>query len=166
MTFIEHGTLGAFRATWRKGNPRALLETIINKNPKASENDIYKLFWTEIEDDKELLRAITGYWLDHNYRSLTRPISQPNNGQKPARAQRIMEAQQQLKERIVHETRVMLLDLIMPNEKKLSDCTGKECCQFGGWLQLVGHKVPATKTVGETLTEKQLQSLYRSAPKK
>jgi hypothetical protein len=164
MTFIEHGTLGAFRATWRKGNPRSLLETIINKNPKASENDIYKLFWTEIEDDKELLRAITGYWLDHNYRSLTRPILQPSG--EPTHAQRTIEARRQLKERIDYETRVMLLDLVMPNEKKLSDCTGKECCQFGGWLQLVGRKVPATKTVGETLTETQLQGLYRSAPKK
>jgi hypothetical protein len=29
MAYIEQGSLGAFRATWRKGNPRALLRTLI-----------------------------------------------------------------------------------------------------------------------------------------
>lgn len=159
------GTMGAYRQTWRKGNPRSLLQTIINKNPKADEKKIHQLFWEEIEDDKELLRACVEYWLDHNYRSIifasTAPTPEQIRRKQTERTEGVKAATNKLKERIEFETKRRLLDWIMPNERRLGDCTGKECRLFGGWLGEVGKKVPANSTVRQVLSEEQLQKLWK-----
>ena len=164
MTYIEEGTLGAFRQTWRKSNPRALLKTILEKNLKADANAIYKLFWDEIEDDKELLRAIVGYWLDHNYQSLRQASGPtPAPSAEPRQASAKAAVSERLRHRIHYETRVVLLDLIMPNDKRLAECTGAECGKFGGWLFQLSKKVPANKTVGNILSEDEVYKLWQHA---
>ena len=52
MTYIDQGTQGAFRQTWRKGNPRALLKTLLEKNPKADATAIYKYFGKKFRTTK------------------------------------------------------------------------------------------------------------------
>jgi hypothetical protein len=168
MTFIEQGTTGAYRQTWRKGNPRSLLETIITKNPRADERRLHELFWREIEDDKELLRACIEYWLDNNYHSLKREMSGlPKSTSKPAQVtvDAVSKTKAQIKKQIVHEARIMLLDLVMPNNKLLRNCTGRDCIKIGGWLGQLGKKVPATKTVAETLSEKEVYDIWDQATK-
>ena len=173
MTFIEHGTQGAFRQTWRKGNPRALLETIVQKNPKADDEKIYRLFWEEIQDDKEILQDIAGYWLDLTLRSLRRSDEPPANGksaspspssktERPAPAA----AATKLRERVVHETHVVLLNMIAPNGNRLGDCTGATCKTFGGFYAYIAKHVPANKTVQAVLDEDALQKLWRLAKSK
>jgi hypothetical protein len=39
----------------------------------------------------------------------------------------------------------MLLDVIMPNGKKLRDCTGYECREMGNWLMALGGSEPDTQ---------------------
>jgi hypothetical protein len=170
MTYIEQGTTGAFRATWRKGNPRSLLETIITKNPKASEEKIHDLFWHEIEDDKQLLQACVEYWLDNNYRSLIadkQPVAirmhtRPNKA--PDRA--ASDVSQKIQQRITREARAMLLELLMPNNKKLGDCTGAECITFASWMALLAKKVPASKTVASVLSEDDAWRFWEIAKKR
>ena len=165
MTYVEQGTQGAFRQTWRKGNPRSLLKTMMEKTPKADAAVIYRMFWDEIEDDKELLRNIVGYWLDHNYQSL-------RQASEPAPPPHMVETERQnaqtvvrerLHQRIRYETRIVLLDLIMPNDKRLGDCTGAECGRFGGWLFQLSKKVPANKTVSNILSEDEVYKLWQHA---
>jgi hypothetical protein len=159
------GTTGAFRSTWRKGNPRSLLQAIINKNPKADEPRIHELFWREVEDDKELLRSCVEYWCDHNYRSLIQSISTPAEIEKTARAraERAQTEASKIRARVVVEAKQLFFDWLMPNNKKLADCTGTECRQFGGWLSKVAKKVPAKSLVREVLTEQQLRKIWSAA---
>jgi hypothetical protein len=53
-----------------------------------------------------------------------------------------------------------LLNWMMPNGKKLGDCTGRECRKAGGWLTRVAAKVPPRKLVRDVLSDAQLQKLY------
>jgi hypothetical protein len=85
-----------------------------------------------------------------------------NNKKRSVRSEQISQAKDALKERIQHEAQIVLLQMIMPNQKKLYDCTGQDCKQMGGWLKAIGEKVPAKKTVGETLTEKQVRLLQQN----
>ena len=165
MTYVEEGTQGAFRQTWRKGNPRSLLKTIMEKNPNLNPGALYNIFWQEIEDDKEILRNIAGYWLDHNYQSL-KAAAEPQ--QKPTTSsssppEKEPSSGERLRRRIQYETRIILLELIMPNDKRLADCTGAECGKFGGWLFALSKKVPTNKTVGTTLTEDEVYQLWQQA---
>ena len=164
MTYIDQGMQGAFRQTWRKGNPRALLKTLLEKNPKADATAIYKMFWEEIQDDKDLVRDIVGYWLDHNYHSLKQaemPIKNKQAAQKQKAA-----AVEQLKERIHQESKIILLDLLMPNSKRLADCTGAECGRFNGWMAQLANTVPPNKTVGSVLSEDQIYQLWQKASRR
>jgi hypothetical protein len=161
------GRKGAYRATWRKDNPRSLLQTIMRKNPKADEKKIHQIFWEEVEDDKLLLRACVEYWLDNNYRSLVQalealPASPAElEKKKREREERIKSAAMKLSDRIEFEARRKLLEWIMPNDKKLGDCNRAECLRFGGWLDAVGMKVPPNSTVRQALSEDELQKIWK-----
>jgi hypothetical protein len=167
MTFVEQGTQGAFRQTWRKGNPRSLLKTMMEANPQADQREIYKLYWDEVNDDKELLRDIVGYWLDHNYLALVREtVSRaPSTSTIRSTSKTSTETStaSKLKDRIRYETKIVLLDLIMPNDKPLAHCTGAECSKFGGWLFQLSKTVPGNRTVGQTLSEDQVYQLWQKA---
>jgi hypothetical protein len=39
-----------------------------------------------------------------------------------------------------------LLDLVMPNGKRLRDCTGLECRETGEWLNRMGERLDALKS--------------------
>ena len=164
MSFIDQGTLGAYRQTWRKGNPRSILKTIIDANPKADAQAIYRLFWAAIEDDKELLQDITGYWLDHNLQSLMREAEPPTR--RRTKSPVATPSSTKLQDRIEHEVRIALLDLMMPNGKPLRDCTGNDCQNFNGWTSELSKRVPANNTVGSTLSEAEVYELWQAAAQK
>jgi hypothetical protein len=160
MEHIEIGSTGAFRATWRKGNPRSLLRTIINKHRNADESKIHDLFWREVQDDPGLLRACIEYWLDNNYRSVMAEKAAPLD----LRQQRAVERSKAIeKERgkIRHRVfNLVIMNLVMPNEKKVSECNKDDCLTIGGWMTAVGKKLPAGKTVGEHFDENALRELW------
>ena len=68
-----------------------------------------------------------------------------------------------LRDRIEREAQIILFDLIMPNGKKLPQCTGAECRTFGGWFTKLADKVPAKKKVGNVLSEGEVRKLYLAA---
>jgi hypothetical protein len=53
------------------------------------------------------------------------------------------------------------LELIMPNGKKLGQCTGTDCLRFGGWLSKVGEAVGPTRLVGDVFSENDLAKLAK-----
>ena len=154
------GILGAKRATWRQVNPRELLRRIIDNSPTDDDADWRDMFWSEIENDKDMLRAIADYWLDNNIRSLTTPTTAKTTDKMLA-AEAVSVAKTNVTQRVAEHIKIALLALVMPNEKLLGDCTGAECRQFGGWFVKIGKSVPAKATVREHLSETKLQKLWR-----
>ncbi len=57
------------------------------------------------------------------------------------------------------KAKVILLDMVQPNGKKLRDCTGIYCTQAGGWLTEVG-RIAGRGLVGKVLTEARLKKLH------
>jgi len=146
MPDINPGTLGAKRATWRAFNPRELLQRIVRNHPLDDEKIWREMFWSEIEDNKQYLQAVCEYWLDNNIRSIS-------GEQTYSRGQASPTVKTKLQDRA-------LLDLMMPNNKVLGQCTGAECKSFGGWFQQLAKAVLATKKVAETLSEAQVRKLW------
>jgi hypothetical protein len=184
MSFTEPGVIGAYRATWRKANPRALLQDIIREHPTAEKDEILRLFLDEGKPDEDIVNAVFLYWFDNNWRSLFAEMRTALSGAKPAgvTAGATPEAagnpsqpsaasstrsriHAKISERIQYETKLMLLELVMPNGKQLAACTGPECASFGSWFARLADKTPDGKTVGAALTEDQVRALWRSAEK-
>jgi hypothetical protein len=54
---------------------------------------------------------------------------------------------------------INLLDLVMPNGKKLRDCTGEEVAELGAFFNKLGHAVGDENKVKEALKEEAFGSL-------
>jgi hypothetical protein len=157
MTYIDTGTTGAKRATWRDLNPRRLLREIIEANPKASEKSWRDEFWAQITEglpplDETYVKPIVEYWLDNNIRSLVSEMDEPR--------QRKQQTRTEVERRKREIESLILLNLQMPNGKLLGECTGSECKRFGGWYVEIAKVVPAKKLVGDVLNETEIRKLW------
>jgi hypothetical protein len=165
---LNTGSLGATRQSWKANSPRDLLRRLIEKNPTTSEERLLTLFTDEVRENEGFLETLIEYWFTNNYRSLTRGTVEPAV-QAKAREERqakVAEIKHRVAKHIERKAQILLLDLTMPNGKKLRDCTGKECAELGrktsAWLVSLSQKLKPAQTVGEVFTEDKVRSLYQS----
>jgi hypothetical protein len=165
MTHVEPGVLGAYRASWRKANPRELIMRIMRENPSADETTLRELFWREVRNDEDYQRVLSEYFLDHVFKSLHDSESRKRSSKqaKEAARERAHSVKRQLKARVQEEAKLILLDLLMPNGKTLRNCTGADCECFGGWFTRLAKHVPAKKLVGDVLNERDVRKLWQRA---
>ena len=55
---------------------------------------------------------------------------------------------------------MILLDLVMPDGKRLRDATGAECQKAGGFLRAVGACIKPTQIVDKHMTENNLRDIW------
>lgn len=152
-------------------DPEELLRSIKRQSPKASEKEHLDAFHAAITEEPKYLDSIINYWF-RNYYPRTRVVVEKGSVAvlpsesvvrrrvTPADRRRRKEEARKAVERIRN---IVLMDLEMPNGKKLRDCTGSDCTKFGGWLTLVGQKVGPRSLVGRKLTEDDLRNLQKQA---
>lgn len=170
------GTTGAATQSWRATNPRSLLDQIAKKYPRADKAEITRRFDKAVRDvvgipqlgneEEDILFAINEYWVTNNFSSLRRQEEKSSRRPTDHSAQRkATEAvKEAVKERIVEEAKMLLLDWVMPNNKQLRACSGREVAQLwprvGKWLAAIAKKVKPNELVGDVFTETQVRCLY------
>jgi hypothetical protein len=55
---------------------------------------------------------------------------------------------------------LVLLDFVLPNGRKLRDCTFSELRRCGGWLTRLARVGQPSDNVGTTLTEKEVRAVW------
>ena len=163
MTFSEPGIRPSKRATWRESNPRVLLQRIAKEHPKASEEELWKLFREELQDDEDYLWSAVRYCFDASMVALLRgdPPKSPAGPGRTARPSSSTTASP-IEKRVEQEIQIKLLVTPMPNGKTLGQCTAPECARAGGWLAILAKKIPARKTVADVFTEQQLFATWKA----
>jgi hypothetical protein len=164
MQTLETGIYGAKVQSWSDSKPRAVLARLMEANPSASRDAIAALFWEEVREDFDCLKAITlEYWLPNNYLQLTKPRPKQSSGSRSF-AQAQASVKSAIKKKVETGIKIALLQMEMPNGKKLSNCTGRECAQLstkvGSWLERVAAKLKPSEIVGDKLSESDLRRLY------
>jgi hypothetical protein len=174
------GTRGHTRTTWDHGL-RGLFRRLREENPRASKAALQALFMTEYLRDDDLMEAAGIRVFGNDWSSWhgqqdedAEPQSQPRSV--PARQQQDVRQRQSapvvprprrdpaVAAALVASIRTtILLDLLMPNGKRLRDCTGTECSQAGGWLVQVGTRIGSDGIVGERMSEAELRDLCDSS---
>lgn len=152
-TEINMGRQGAKRQSFSEKSPRTVLLKIIAEHPHETRQDmevILDLFWQTIHKNEAHLRTICDYWGVNNYTAIVH-VTQPRNQLKEN------EEVSNIKSSIL--SKIILLDWILPNGKKLRDCTKTDCTKAGGWLLKVGKKLKTRQTVGQVFSEEQLHNL-------
>ncbi len=140
-------------------NPTEVLVRLIDENPGVARDVIEKLFIAEIEDDKDYRTPVIKYFFINAWSGL-HPVhskkvsSRARAAQQAADSRAVAEKVQQLKKAVI------ISELLMPNNKKVADCTGIEMMKFGKWHAAVG-KIVKRRVVGKVLNEEQLYDLWR-----
>lgn len=158
MTHVDTGITGAKRQSWRHDNPRDVLKNIIEKNQQASKEKLLEIFTQTMfkKDNHALIETIIEYWFANNLNSLLHS-DDSLKGQfiKP----HVKKIKEQIRERIKIAAGVILMDMVMPNKKKLRDCSGAECAAVGGWLSVVAIRMSPSAIVGKTFSEQDMRGM-------
>lgn len=166
---VDVGVRGAKRQSWKQANPRELLKRVIDDNPGSDREALLHIFRNQLwrEDDAEdYVDTIVEYWFANNYHSLVGPAPiAPRSRESRARTAEIaQDIKARVRAKILERATIVLSDMMLPNGKRLADCSGKECAQMGsaigGLMGRVAQLVKPKQTVGQVLTEAQLQELY------
>jgi hypothetical protein len=135
MSMIEIGTTGSSRQSWEDFNPRPLLEKLMRDfkgdlSLRSSREQIIDDFVEQrfeglhFDDEHQQLyvKTIIEYWAHNNYNSLLHLFKghsdHATSEQVRLNEEMITKAKQAIK--------VMWYSFMMPNGKKLAECTGKD----------------------------------------
>jgi hypothetical protein len=183
MTMFEgSGITGAKRASWEHYNPRDIVLRMLQEHPEANEKALTRHLYDFLVGDAVLDDECFGYLMACLKYTVHNALIALGDEKKEARrkaraearAQREKEGhtdnQRELITQSVREkfaqyiAKITLLDMLMPNGKILRDCTGRECTvlgpQIGVWLAKIGARIKPDDTVGDSLSEEQVQQIY------
>ncbi len=165
---------GATRQSRRSPTPVALLKGLMDGRTDPHDPETREAIRVEciemIMKDTALNETALEYWFVNWYRALLHeyPKAPPST---PARATR-RAARDQAKSEFVGKVNAaverraesMLLDWVLPNDKALRDCTGRECKamshKIGPWLAKIAARVKPDQIVGDVLQEADVRKLY------
>jgi hypothetical protein len=161
-TDMTPGIRGQTRSTWRDENHlRGLLLKLLKQYPNAEQEELQKPYLLAAKGKKfraapaneALIDEALLHVLDNDYKEIHKAYRRRQR-QRPALSEdQIAAAEQRL-------AKIVLLDFVLPNGKKLRDCTGRECAAAGGWLLKVANHVGADAIVGDKLSETQLAKIF------
>lgn len=144
-------------------NPRDVLKEIISSNSGLEKPDLFSVFVRAISASKGMTRAVQWYFFINMYEGLATSRSKGNGSQHSGRK---LSISQRTEQRILHAAMVesitsqlVLLDLLMPNEKTLRACRGSEVEKFGTGFQRIAQKTGKSNLVGDVLSEEQIRGL-------
>ncbi len=157
MTYVDTASRGATRQSWARDSIRAVFREIQVEHPKAGHGRLARLLADRMQEDPDALNAAADYIvkicleaLEGYERRQPRPPVDPV--QREQRQADIVAAAAKIKEQI------LLLNLEMPNGKRMRYCTGTEMLSWGRGYAKIGKRV-GNKIVGQVLNEDEARSL-------
>lgn len=135
-----------------------VLVDLIDGDPTADNNRLFRKWWEAVQADDELLDAVALHAFTNMVSALDRDRKKPA---KPAvQSARQVKALRAEVAKITERVRnLVLMDLTLPNGKKLRNSTFKECSLAGGWFKLLACKGKPSQIVGKVLSEADLHAL-------
>lgn len=178
---IHTGKKGATRQSWDSSNPRPLLIQLARELPYADAEALEKAHLEAILDatnatgDTGFIRVLHGYWWNNNFRSILASdpklrrsfLPPPTKPKTTVAATATAEAKSAIAAHIERSAKLVLLDTVLPNGKKLRNATGADCKglapKIGVWLGKIARKVKPDQAVGKVLSEREVRDIYDGA---
>lgn len=157
------GIHGATRQSWSRNNIRQVYAEIKSKNPRANCDEMVQLLSERMREDDDAMKAGVEYIVinceeaQEGYaKRVTKPAPEPAPEQIAQRQKTVAAHVDRSLEAV---TKVLLLNLEMPNGKRMRYCSGAEMAKFGKAYGRIAKKVGSTKMVGSVLNEKEVRAL-------
>lgn len=157
MLNIENRTGASAMSRAAHRNPLEVLARLVKDDRSADADRLFSKWSEEMREDDDLLEAALRHAFTNMLASIDRDQKRAvavRSAPQTKTAQRVhVEA---LKSKI---RQVVLLDIELPNGKRLREATFADCRLAGGWFIKVAKKGRGTAVVGETLNEADLQRI-------
>lgn len=154
------GQRGATRQSWSRSSIRAVIFELQTDNPLVDHDALVKLLAERMRDDDDALIAAADYAVT--------AAENAQDGYSRGGARRRRSPQESARERAEIaaaveniKSQILLLNLEMPNGKRMRYCTGAEMAKFGKAYERIAKKVGSTKMVASVLSEAQVRALMR-----
>lgn len=131
---------------------RDIVADLVKHSPAVARNELFEAFQGKISSQPSLRRSVEWYFFIQMYTEIVAPSKRPTVPNSVGERE-INTMKDAIKSKIV------LLDLLMPNGKPLRNCTGAEAATFGNRFKVVADRVGKTKLVGAVLNEADLQKI-------
>jgi hypothetical protein len=142
----------------RRFGKRSLLQLLINLiegDPTADKERMFHKWRAEIIDDPEDVDAALLHCFTNLWETLQKDRQAPQRRKPIVRSREERQAQvNALKERIVQK--VLTLNFVMPNGKRLADCTGTEVSRYGIIFAAIARKAGKQLVGAVFKTDRQL----------
>jgi len=158
------GITGAKTVSWEHYNPRDLVLRLIREYPNADDKTLARHMRDAVlGDEPEYLLPCLLYVVRLTRRAVEEQRPKKTREERTAqKRQHAAQIRSRVTERVREQAEKMLLDLEMPNGKRLRDCTGNDCARFGGWYKRLADKVGPRKLIGDVLSEQDVRKLYKA----
>lgn len=133
MTMIDNGVQGAKRQAVKNDPLLQIVVDIIAKNPKKDHlsTKLAREFQAQVErhkDSIDLTNRVFEYFYVNTAHRVTKkpPTAEERAARKAQTASRVDRHRRQITMKIEAKAKSMFLDMVMPNNKSLRECTGSE----------------------------------------
>jgi hypothetical protein len=154
---VQTGKYGATRQSWSRTSIRVIYAEIKASKPKATHSILVRLLAERMREDDDALQAAADYVATNCEEAETgyarRQRKTPE--QRAEVAQQITATAESIKQQL------LLLNLEMPNGKRMRYCTGREMGNFGKAYQRIAKRVGG-KLVGAVLDESGVRKLMQA----
>lgn len=113
---------------------------------------------------EDFLDAVMDEWMRIKYSTALRAAVPPSTKEIKARADKRKQEAAKVSAAVARAKALIgerLFNLVMPNGKPLSECTGAECVKFGGYFVTIGEAVGPRQIVGRVMTAGDITSLLQ-----
>lgn len=157
MTYADSFRRGAARVRRTSHvSPREIAVRLIESDKTASIGKLVSIFWEEIREEPDVLRALaeaemTNAYHDYSARTRRKPRTTP--GEQREANHRVALIGQEVR-------RVVLLDVVFPNGKKARNCTREDGLAFGGFWTKACQKMKPGQLIGDVYTEEKIRKFW------
>lgn len=126
-----------------ESSPLALLRRLFVENPDLDEDQLSEKFMVAVADNGDCLRSLVASWCKQRLKAIKG------------------DGERQDVSREVSAIKTRLLDMLMPDGKKLRDATFADCRRAGGFFFQISAKGKPNEVVGQKLCEDDLLAIWK-----
>lgn len=148
-----------------KETPKNYLKKLALAHPLADPIKLHQMMWENY--DEAWTKLFFDHWFQYHIKLFRNENTKGKHTSKTERESQLQQIRTMDERRIEERAKIKLSEMLMPNGKKLQDCTGSDCTKLGNtvgpWLLKLGRRLRPRQHVGTVFSETELTEIYHTS---
>jgi len=150
---------GPFVHKTERVNTTLVLLNLIKANPKASREEVEKLYEEEIREDEEMISACIKYAFRNEWNGIHHPRYRHKNGKD--KADEKITSESRIADYVAKIRKGCILDWISSTGRPYRECTFAIAVKDGGAIAKLGKLGKPNQIIGDFVSDKQARALMK-----